>query len=95
MGKTGERVTNIGRIARGVFVSMAGLALCACSQSEHPKIGFLVEMPERGWFIKEQKAASHVGAEMGFRCHQSRRSGRREGAVRHRQSRRRRVRRVL
>jgi L-arabinose transport system substrate-binding protein len=46
--------------------ALLGLAVCACSRNERPKIGFLVKMPEQGWFINEQRAAANVGKEVGF-----------------------------
>lgn len=53
----------LARVALGIILA---LGLCACERSERPKIGFLVKMPEQGWFINEQKAASQAGREMGF-----------------------------
>jgi L-arabinose transport system substrate-binding protein len=52
-------------IASWTAVAAAGL-LCACSSGDRPKIGFLVKMPEQGWFINEQKAAAEAGRQMGF-----------------------------
>jgi L-arabinose transport system substrate-binding protein len=45
---------------------MATMLLAACGHSDKPKIGFLVKMPEQGWFINEQKGAAQAGREMGF-----------------------------
>ena len=43
-------------------ISLFALVLCAsCSHSATPKIGFLVKMPEQGWFISEQKGAAEAG----------------------------------
>jgi len=48
-------------------ISLCALLLClSCSHSATPKIGFLVKMPEQGWFISEQKGAAEAGKEMGF-----------------------------
>src|SRR5260221_4784057 len=52
-------------IAAWVLAAAVGV-LCACSSSDRPKIGFLVKMPEQGWFINEQKAAAEAGRQMGF-----------------------------
>lgn len=48
-------------------VGLAALLLLpACNRHTVPKIGFLVKMPEQGWFINEQKGAAQVGREQGF-----------------------------
>jgi L-arabinose transport system substrate-binding protein len=52
-------------IAASILVAALGV-LSACSPNDRPKIGFLVKMPEQGWFINEQKAASEAGQQMGF-----------------------------
>jgi L-arabinose transport system substrate-binding protein len=52
-------------IAAWILAAAVGV-LCACSSSDRPKIGFLVKMPEQGWFINEQKAAVEAGHQMGF-----------------------------
>lgn len=48
------------------MAACALLALPACSHEDKPKIGFLVKMPEQGWFINEQKGAAQAGRELGF-----------------------------
>ena len=48
------------------ILAAAALVLCACLSSDRPRIGFLVKMPEQGWFINEQKTAAEVGRQMGF-----------------------------
>lgn len=45
---------------------LVGVVLGGCRQNEQPKIGFLVKMPEQGWFINEQRAAAQAGRELGF-----------------------------
>jgi L-arabinose transport system substrate-binding protein len=55
---------NIRAIAWGAC--LAGVASGGCHQNEQPKVGFLVKMPEQGWFINEQRAAAEAGREMGF-----------------------------
>jgi L-arabinose transport system substrate-binding protein len=52
-------------IAAWIVAAAVGV-LCACSSGEQVKIGFLVKMPEQGWFINEQKAAVEAGRQMGF-----------------------------
>jgi len=52
-------------IAAWTAVAAVGV-LCGCSSGDRPKIGFLVKMPEQGWFINEQKAAAEAGRQMGF-----------------------------
>jgi L-arabinose transport system substrate-binding protein len=53
-------------LLRGLSLA-ALLAVAACSHSSStPKIGFLVKMPEQGWFINEQKGAAEAGKKMGF-----------------------------
>jgi L-arabinose transport system substrate-binding protein len=65
-GAAQSSALSLSGLTRRVLLGVLGLALCACSQNGRPKIGFLVKMPEQGWFINEQKAASRVGQEMGF-----------------------------
>jgi len=57
---------NTSGFVRRACAAWMALALCAYAQSEWPKIGFLVKMPEQGRFINEQKAAARAGREIGF-----------------------------
>jgi L-arabinose transport system substrate-binding protein len=54
------------RLKRWIGAAMFSALVASCANSERPKLGFLVKMPEQGWFINEQKAAAKVGAELGF-----------------------------
>jgi L-arabinose transport system substrate-binding protein len=59
-------MTKARAMACGACVWLMVLVLSACHRNEQPKIGFLVKMPEQGWFINEQKAAAQAGRELGF-----------------------------
>jgi L-arabinose transport system substrate-binding protein len=43
------------------------LMLPACGRhAAAPRIGYLVKMPEQGWFINEERGAAQAGRELGF-----------------------------